>query len=85
MFVLFFGFSCSVSVDWVSNGFSSFEAFPPFSASDIDDVEESLLVSEPDDVSPVLESLPYGFSCRSSASPPSSSICDAVIKICYIA
>ena len=59
MFVLFFGFSCSFSVGGVSNGFSSFEALPPFSASDIDDVDESLLVSDPDDVSPVLESLLY--------------------------
>ena len=81
MFVLFFGFSCNFSADGVSNGFSSCEAFPPFSASDIDEVEESLLVSDPDDVSPVLESLPYDcFSCRSSASPPSSPVCNTVAK-----
>ena len=40
-----------------------------FSASEIEDVDESLLLSDPDDVSPVLESLPDDcFSCLSSAS-----------------
>ena len=54
---LFLGSSGSVSVVGVSKGFSSFISFP-FSASEIDEVEESLLLSDPEDVSPVLESLP---------------------------